>query len=61
MEEREEDYTIYEVETCYKSGRTRSECITAKNEEDMWKIYDERHKRRKSLIDNSAIIDAWMQ
>ena len=59
--EREEDYTIYNVETDYKSGRTRSEYIAAKNEEDMWKIYDKRHKRRKNLIDSSAIIDAWMQ
>lgn len=59
--EREEDYTIYEVLTWYKSGRTRSECITAKNERSMWKIYDKRHKRRNNLIKDSAIIDAWMQ
>lgn len=60
VEEPEEaDYTCYEVETYYKSGRKRTDIITAINEEKMWEIYDRQHNA--SLIDNMAIVDSWCQ
>lgn len=55
--EDEDDYTCFEVETEYKNGKCRSECITAKDETAMWSIYDRKH-RSKNIV-GSAIIDAW--
>ena len=52
---------IYEVLTWYKSGRQRTETIAANNEKSMWNLYDERHKRRKQLIEDTAIIDLWIE
>jgi hypothetical protein len=55
----EDEMTCYEVETYYKSGRVRTDIITAKDETAMWSIYDKHHN--KKLIENSAIVDAWPQ
>jgi hypothetical protein len=54
-----EEMTCYEVETYYKSGRVKTDIITAKDETAMWAIYDKHHN--KKLIENSAIVDEWMQ
>lgn len=61
MKNKELNYIMYEVLTQYKSGRNRSEVIAAKNETDMWNIYNERHKKRQHLIKDSAIVDSWIQ
>lgn len=53
----EKNLTCFEVETYYKSGRTRSEILSFATEEEMWSYYDKHHNA--SLIDSSAIIDAW--
>ena len=53
----EKNLTCFEVETYYKSGRTRSEILPFATEEEMWSYYDKHHNAR--LIDGSAIIDAW--
>lgn len=53
------EMTCYEVETYYKSGRVRTDIITAKDETAMWAIYDKHHN--KNLIENSAIVDEWPQ
>ena len=55
----EEELYCFEIDTTYKSGRTRNEIITAENEESMWKIYDKHHNAK--LIKDSAIVDAWPQ
>jgi hypothetical protein len=55
----QEEMTCYEVETYYKSGRVKTDIITAKDETAMWAIYDKHHN--KKLIENSAIVDEWMQ
>ena len=52
MEEKE---LLYEVETTYKSGRIRSEFISANNEDEMWADYDKHHNA--SLIESSVIVD----
>lgn len=52
----DEDMTIYEVGTTYKSGKKRTDLITAKNESEMWKIYDKHHDKNK--VDWSGILDA---
>jgi len=56
MDSRLDLLSIFEVETQYKSGRTKIESIIAINEEAMWKIYDAKHKN-KSRIKGSTIID----
>lgn len=55
----DEEMTCYEVETYYKSGRVRTDIITAKDEMAMWDIYDKHHNEK--LIEGSAIVDAWPQ
>lgn len=54
------DLYCFEVETKYKSGRIKSEVITARDEESMWKCYDIRH-RKQSVIESSVIVDEWQQ
>ena len=53
----EMNLTCFEVETYYKSGRTRSEILSFATEEEMWSYYYKHHNA--SLIDSSAIVDAW--
>lgn len=53
----EEELTMFEVETHYKSGRNRTEFIDAKDEEEMWKWYDKHHNA--DLIESSVITDAY--
>ena len=53
----EEQLTCFEVDTKYKSGRTRREIIISKNEETFWKYYDKHHNAK--LIVDSVIVDAW--
>ena len=55
--EMEEQLTCFEVETKYKSGRTRNECILSKDEENLWKYYGKHHNVK--LIAVSVIVDAW--
>lgn len=52
-----EQLYCFEVNTTYKSGRKRTDFITAANEESMWKWYDKHHN--KKLIKSSAIVDSW--
>ena len=49
---------IFEVETIYKSGRNRTDYIETYSEKNMWRIYDEHHK--KSKIESSTIVDSWI-
>ena len=53
----EEQLTCFEVETRYKSGRTRVETIISKNEESFWKYYDKHHNVK--LVESTTITDAW--
>ena len=53
----EENLFCFEVETTYKSGRTRSEVIVTKDEESLWKYYDKHHNAK--MVENSVITDAW--
>ena len=53
----EEQLYCFEVETKYKSGRTRVETIMSKDEESFWKYYDKHHSQK--LIADSVIVDAW--
>ena len=55
----EEQLFVFEVETTYKSGRVRTNFITAPNGEEMWKIYDKHHNAK--LIKSSAIVDETIQ
>lgn len=57
MNETEKDMTCFEVETFYKSGRHRSDVITAESEEKMWEIYNKHFNA--SLIENTILNDAW--
>lgn len=57
--EEELELTCFEVETCYKSGRKKSEVIVSKDEKSMWKWYDKHHNA--SLVEDSVIVDAWSQ
>lgn len=50
---------VFEVETEYKSGRKRTDFISANSEEEMWKIYDKSHNA--NLIEWSGIIDCSLQ
>lgn len=50
--------TMYEVETTYKSGRKRTDYITATSEAGMWDEYDKHHNKR--LVENSVIVDSWL-
>ena len=50
---------VFEVETCYKSGVTRTDIISADSEEEMWQIYDKHHNSEK--IEFSAVVDSWIQ
>lgn len=52
---------LFEVETYYKNGETSSEVISATNEKTMWKIYDEIHSDEVEKIEDSAIVDSWIQ
>ena len=54
----EETY-LFEVETTYKSGRKRTDIISAKTEEDMWLHYDRHHDSNK--VKSSVIVDCWIQ
>ena len=47
----------FDVNTHYKSGRTKSEVIVSTSEENMWKYYNKHHN--KKLIEWSAITDSW--
>jgi len=58
MEEKLYKY-IYEVETTYKSGVVRTECIPADSEEEMWEYYDKHHNNDK--IKRTILFDAWLQ
>lgn len=51
--------SCYEVETTYKSGRKRTDVISAENEKTMWAYYDKHHN--KKLIESSVIVDSWIQ
>lgn len=53
----EEQLTCFEVETKYKSGRTRVETIISKSEASFWKYYDKHHNVK--LVAGSVIVDAW--
>jgi len=53
----EEELTIFEVDTIYKSGKHRTDMICAKTEEEMWVIYDKRHNKDK--VDWCGICDSW--
>lgn len=55
----EEQLFVFEVETTYKSGRVKTDFITAPNDEEMWKIYDKHHNAK--LIESSAIVDENIQ
>ncbi len=55
--EEELELTCFEVETCYKSGRTRSQVVVAKDEESLWKWYDKHHTSSK--VEGSSIVDSW--
>ena len=46
----EEEMTIFEVDTTYKSGRKRTDTICAKTEEEMWVIYDKHHNKDKNRM-----------
>lgn len=59
MEMIEEQLFVFEVETTYKSGRVKTDFITAPNDEEMWKIYDKHHNAK--LIESSAIVDENIQ
>lgn len=50
---------VYEVETFYKSGKKRTDIISANSEEEMWKYYDKHHNSEK--IKSSVIVDVWIQ
>ena len=50
---------VFEVETYYKSGVTRTDIISADSEEEMWLIYDKHHSKDK--IEFSVIVDSWIQ
>jgi hypothetical protein len=52
-------WIVFEVETIYKSGKRRTDYITALNEKRMWEIYDQHHTAAK--IDDSYIVDSWIQ
>jgi hypothetical protein len=45
------EYFLFEVETYYKDN----------GEHEMWKIYDDRHIGEVDLIEDSAIVDKWVQ
>jgi hypothetical protein len=53
----EEEMTIFEVDTAYKSGRKRTDMICAKTEDEMWLIYDKHHDKDK--IEWCGICDSW--
>ena len=52
------DNLLYEVETRYNSGITKTEIITAASESLMWYYYDRHHNTSK--IESSAIVDVWI-
>lgn len=49
---------IFEVETYYKSGVTKTDLIEGRNENEVWGIYDKLHTDEE--IDSSAIVDDWI-
>ena len=55
------EYFVFDVDTYYKNGEVKNECITATDETSMWKIYDERHSHEVDLIETSAITDNWAE
>ena len=50
---------VFEVETTYKSGKTRSDYIAAGTEEEVWEYYDKHHDSKK--VEWCAIVDSWIQ
>lgn len=54
--DKEEQLYVFEVATEYKSGRVRTDFISAATEEEMWKIYDRHHNKDK--VASSCIYDA---
>lgn len=57
MKEEQASLMAFEVETHYKSGRKRNECVISENEESMWKWYDKHHNAE--LVESSIIVDAF--
>ena len=53
----DESLTCFEVFTAYKSGKTRTAIITAKDEEDLWRYYDRHYDKDK--VEDTCIVDAW--
>lgn len=49
---------IFEVETLFKNGVTRTDFIEAKNENEVWEKYDKYYDEE---IESSAIVDDWVQ
>lgn len=49
---------IFEVETIYKNGITKTDFIEGKDENEVWKTYDKLHTDEE--IDSSAIVDDWI-
>ena len=58
MENFNKELTCFEVVTIYKSGRKRTDVITAKSEEEMWGIYDKHHN--SSLAFECMVADVWL-
>ena len=50
---------LFEVETTYKSGRTRTDIIAADTEKEMWQFYDKHHDSGK--VEMCVIVDSWIQ
>lgn len=53
----EENMTMFEVETTYKSGFVKTDFIPALTEEEMWNYYDKHHNLK--IIDDMVIADAY--